>query len=83
MAKGRAQSGRGEAYWQRIVRQQAASGVTIRDFCRKAGLNDEVEFYRKSLEAISPAGQRWITPFSVGTITMFTQWPPTPTIFDS
>ena len=29
----------------------------LADFCRKAGLNDEVEFYRKSLEAISPAGR--------------------------
>ena len=30
-----------------------------------------------------PAGQRWMTPLSVGTITMLTQWPTTPTIRDS
>jgi NAD(P)-dependent dehydrogenase (short-subunit alcohol dehydrogenase family) len=30
-----------------------------------------------------PAGQRWMTPLSVGTITMFTQWPTTPTMRDS
>jgi len=29
-----------------------------------------------------PAGQRWITPLSVGTITMFTKWPTTPTMRD-
>jgi len=50
MAKGRAQSGQGEAYWQRIVRQQAASGVTIRDFCRTSKLRESAfYFWRKEL----------------------------------
>jgi len=50
MAKGRARSGRGEAYWRRIVRQQAASGVTIRDFCRTSKLRESAfYFWRKEL----------------------------------
>jgi len=34
----------------------------LADFCRKAGLGDEVEFYRKSLEALRPAGAKAATP---------------------
>jgi archaemetzincin len=42
----------------------------LADFCRKAGLSDEAEFYRKSLEALSPAwpsrfagrGEDWCCP---------------------
>ena len=42
----------------------------LADFCRKAGLSDEVEFYRKSLETLPPAwpsrfagrGEDWCCP---------------------
>jgi len=59
MAKGRARSTRGEAYWRRIVRQQAASGVTIRDFCRKSKLRESsFYFWRKELLRRDAASKR-------------------------
>jgi len=49
MAKGR-QPGKGEAYWRRVVRQQAASGGTIRDFCRRNRLRESTfYFWRREL----------------------------------
>ena len=59
MAKGRQPSGRGEAYWRRIVRQQAASGVTIREFCRQSKLRESsFYFWRKELLRREAAQQR-------------------------
>jgi transposase-like protein len=50
MAKGR-QPGKGEAYWRRVVQQQAASGGTIRDFCRRNRLRESTfYFWRRQLQ---------------------------------
>jgi len=49
MAKGRPNT-RGEAFWRRIVQQQAASKVTIREFCRQSKLRESAfYFWRKEL----------------------------------
>jgi transposase-like protein len=59
MAKGRQPNTRGEAYWRRIVRQQAVSGVTIRDFCRKSKLRESAfYFWRKELLRPDAASKR-------------------------
>ena len=59
MAKGRQSSTRGEAYWRRIVRQQAASGVTIREFCRTSKLRESAfYFWRKELLRRDAASKR-------------------------
>ena len=58
MAK-RRQAGKGEAYWRRIVRQQAASGGAIRDFCRRNKLRESTfYFWRRELQHRDEAAQR-------------------------
>ena len=57
MAKGRLPS-KGEAYWRRVVRQQAASGGTIRDFCRRNRLREPTfYFWRRELLRRDAASQ--------------------------
>jgi len=58
MAK-RRQASKGEAYWRRIVRQQAASGGAIRDFCRRNKLRESTfYFWRRELQRRDEAAQR-------------------------
>jgi transposase-like protein len=50
MANGKGRSGRGEAYWRRIVRQQGAGGLTVREFCRRSDLRESTfYFWRREL----------------------------------
>lgn len=50
MAKGKGREGRGEAYWRRVVRQQGASGLAVREFCRRRGLRESTfYFWRREL----------------------------------
>ena len=50
MAKIKERKGRGEAYWRRIVRQQGASGLTVRQFCRQGDFRESTfYFWRREL----------------------------------
>lgn len=58
MAKGRLPS-KGEAYWRRVIQRQAASGGTIRDFCRRNRLREPTfYFWRRELLRRDAASQR-------------------------
>jgi len=57
MAK-RRQPGKGEAYWRRVVHRQAASGGTVRDFCRRNKLRESTfYFWRRELLRRDAASQ--------------------------
>ena len=60
MAKVKEREGRGEVYWRGVVRQQVASGLTVREFCRRGGLRESTfYFWRRELprrEAVHLSG---------------------------
>jgi len=50
MAKQKARDRGKEAFWQKILRQQAGSGLTIRAYCRKHHLGESLfYFWRREL----------------------------------
>ncbi len=53
-----------ESRWRRILDEQAASGVSVAEFCRRGGLNPS-SFYRwrKKLGKVEPVGR--FVPVSV------------------
>jgi hypothetical protein len=51
MANGRGRDRRRETHWRGLVRGQRASGLTIREFCRRSGLAESAfYFWRGELE---------------------------------